>query len=68
MPTKIFHLTDGELVAQLALRDDLTELEMELHERLSRATEELERLGRDNYQLEQRIREDRPADEGAIAP
>lgn len=38
------HLTNEELISQLTLRDDLTELETDLLDRLIRSTEEVGRL------------------------
>lgn len=37
-------MENREVIAQLTLRDDLTELEQELLDRLTRTQEELERL------------------------
>lgn len=39
--TNFTHLTDNELINQLSLRDDLTDLEHELLDRLIRSTDEL---------------------------
>lgn len=39
--TNFTHLTDNELIKQLSLRDDLTDLEHELLDRLIRSTDEL---------------------------
>lgn len=41
------YLTNDELIAQLSLRDDLTQLEHELLDRLILATEEVVRLDRE---------------------
>lgn len=68
MSAKTFHLTNEEIVRQLSLRDDLTELETDLLDRLIRATEEVTRLERENYVLEERVRVAGPQNEGAISP
>lgn len=41
---KTGHLTNSEIIQQLTLRDDLSELEHDLLDRLIRATDEMNRI------------------------
>lgn len=44
---KLHHLTNDELIAQLSLRNDLTEIEHELLDRLTRAQTAMHELDSD---------------------
>lgn len=55
MTERIHHLTNNELTAQLSLRDDLTEIETELLDRVIRCNDEVVRLDRENTGLHDRV-------------
>ena len=57
----VHHLTDDELLRQLAMRNDLTRLELELQDRLFRARQALQDEEERNRQLELEVQRRTPA-------
>lgn len=55
-------LTNQELVAQLTLRDDLSSMEHDLLDRLVRATDEVDRLDKENTDLRWKLASARSPD------